>query len=816
MSRIPTVKLLLVSLVLSIVSFTYAATSLAGTITYKYDEMDRLHEVTLENSQKITYEYDKIGNLISKTISANPDAPITTASPGGDIYSSTKKVTLSANKPSTIYYTTDGTTPTTSSAIYSAPLTISTSITLKYFAKDLIGNIETVKTQYYTFLCGSYYLENFDTSTTNPAGWSVQDSASISSSFHSSTKSLSLGDGYGTDGSVSFVAPRTGKFSFWYSKSSEWGYYYMEDDWEEVGNNAGAMKVLINGSVVYTVSSDTGWVSAPLFSVNAGDTIKIEQAGNRDDGGIACNGLPNQKCNHEYNDYDPYFNISVYIDDVSITGGACFIDSAPPITTATPAGGTYTSGQTVALSANEPATIYYTTDGSTPTTSSAIYTAPLPIALSATLKFFAMDLLYNVETPKSQSYTIAYGVGASYTESFTSSTLPIGWSEQGSSSIDSTTYHSSTRSVLLGDGWSTDGSVSFVAPMTGKFSFWYNKSSEWGYYYMEDDWEEIGSNVNLGTMKVSINGSAVYTASSDTGWVRTPLLSVHAGDTIRIEQAGNHDDSGTSCNGLPNQQCMYAYSEYDPYINISVFIDDVSISNTPPISTATPGGGTYYSAQTVALSANETATIYYTTDGSMPTTSSAVYSAPLTISATTTLRYFARDIAGNNEAVKTQIYVIASIADTGSIIQSTPGTYTHTFTSNATVTLTYLKGAGGGGGDWEGAVDGDPGDVSTIVYDGETRAAAYGGGGGGGTVNYNDGYPGSAFNSIIGATDTTGGGNLGGAGWDTGGGNGGDGGSVTGGSFVVESGKTITVYLGGAGGGGGYAGEDASVSLSWQ
>jgi YD repeat-containing protein len=47
----------------------------SGTIFYVYDELDRLHEVRFENGQKITYEYDQIGNLISKTPSAIGSAP---------------------------------------------------------------------------------------------------------------------------------------------------------------------------------------------------------------------------------------------------------------------------------------------------------------------------------------------------------------------------------------------------------------------------------------------------------------------------------------------------------------------------------------------------------------------------------------------------------------------------------------------------------------------------------------------------------------------------------------------------------------------
>ena len=71
-----------------------------------------------------------------------------------------------------------------------------------------------------------------------------------------------------------------------------------------------------------------------------------------------------------------------------------------------------------------------------------------------------------------------------------------------------------------------------------------------------------------------------------------------------------------------------------------------------PITTASPQGGTYPSAQSVFLTTNVPATIYYTADGSTPTTASAVYSGPISIQATTTLMFFAVDTAGNSEGVE--------------------------------------------------------------------------------------------------------------------------------------------------------------------
>src|SRR3990170_6927174 len=82
------------------------------------------------------------------------------------------------------------------------------------------------------------------------------------------------------------------------------------------------------------------------------------------------------------------------------------------------------------------------------------------------------------------------------------------------------------------------------------------------------------------------------------------------------------------------------------------FMDGMADSNTasatytiniPPPKVATPtfspSGGTYSSSQNVALSCSTSgASIRYTTDGSEPGSSSAVYSSPISISSTTTVK----------------------------------------------------------------------------------------------------------------------------------------------------------------------------------
>ncbi len=93
-----------------------------------------------------------------------------------------------------------------------------------------------------------------------------------------------------------------------------------------------------------------------------------------------------------------------------------------------------------------------------------------------------------------------------------------------------------------------------------------------------------------------------------------------------------------------------------PYKDKFIYHQDGSYSDPAlPIITASPASGSIFKDEVaVTLSATLDATIYYTTDGSTPTTSSSVYTEALIFTETTTLKVLA--VSGDKQTSKTYTY----------------------------------------------------------------------------------------------------------------------------------------------------------------
>ncbi len=270
------------------------------------------------------------------------------------------------------------------------------------------------------------------------------------------------------------------------------------------------------------------------------------------------------------------------------------LDTTLPVTTAGPVPGTYSVAPDVTLIANEPATIYYTLDGSTPTTASAQYVSPIHVSASTTVTYFAVDTAGNSEPVKSATWII-------HTGDLIVNTFTI---NGGAASTNDAVAHLA---------------IDAVDPGTG----------------------------GVNTMAFSNDGlsySVEEPYTTNKTWRLTP------GDGQKVVYAVFRDNS------LPNGLL------YSP-VTTTILLD-----TTAPVTTATPVPGTYSSLApnppvNVTLTCSDgsgsgCSKIYYTTDGSDPTAGSTLYTAPILVSASTTIKYRSVDKTGNLEAVKTGIWDI--------------------------------------------------------------------------------------------------------------------------------------------------------------
>ena len=103
-------------------------------------------------------------------------------------------------------------------------------------------------------------------------------------------------------------------------------------------------------------------------------------------------------------------NATTRIKAITVKGGVSSVVNPAQyiisVTTFKPAGGTYTSAQSVTLSTSDPiAAIYYTTDGSIPTRSSTLDTAPIPVKSTTTINAIAVTNGVS-STVSSATYTL--------------------------------------------------------------------------------------------------------------------------------------------------------------------------------------------------------------------------------------------------------------------------------------------------------------------------------------------------------------------------------------------------------------------------
>ena len=204
---------------------------------------------------------------ITMTPAATP-----TFSPAAGTYSSAQSVTISdATSGAKIYYTTNGTTPTTSSALYSGPITVSGSETLEAIATATGYTTSAVATAAYTITAASGGTDVLDINAAGPAvGSYVADEDFAGGTESSTTNTISLAGVTNPAPEAVYQTQRFGNFTYTIPGLTAGASYtvrlhFAEFYWDAAGSRLA--NVTINGTQVLT--------NFDIFAAAGGQNIAV-------------------------------------------------------------------------------------------------------------------------------------------------------------------------------------------------------------------------------------------------------------------------------------------------------------------------------------------------------------------------------------------------------------------------------------------------------------------------------------------------------------------------------------------------------------
>ena len=678
-----------------------------------------------------------------------------TFSPAEGTYTEAQNVTISCTTDgATIHYTTNGDVPTTSSAVYSTPIAISETTTVKAIGVKTGMSNSNVASATYTIesvitiaearaLANNQYASVQGTVTfIDGRNVYVQDeTAGIDLYLNSGTvpSGLALGDkvqAYGKktvyNGLIELTSINGSEASQFSIISTGNTLPLTEKTIAEImEDHAGTQllqstRVQIVNAIIGTINTSGNttltqgentlniYKVPALDSISEGDAVDVI-------GVVGC-----------YN--NPQLRVA-YAADVTKHETPMQQVATP---TFTPAAGEYTEAQNVEIACTtEGATIYYTLDGTDPTVNSTAYTTTIAISDSTTVKAFAVKegmtdseiatavYVINIPTPVQETdYTL-----------ITNANALISGDKYIIVGIKGEAYKA------LGKQNTNNRAAVDVTPVNNVITLTPATTTDEGVFELT-----LGQDNNNWTLYDAVNGGYLYAASSSSNLLKVQAENNANGQwTIEIASTGvatikaqgtntrnwlrlNTSGSPFSCYGS-GQLDVYLYKAGDiptppapTYYNVAVADsiangtvtvsptsakenDTITVTATPALGyelstltytygqttndidqttmqflmpgsdvtvnatfteiahvanpTFSPAAGSYISIQQVSLACTtEGATIYYTLDGTDPTTESTVYAQAFTVSTTTTVKALAVKEGLNNSDVVSAEYVI--------------------------------------------------------------------------------------------------------------------------------------------------------------
>ena len=616
---------------------------------------------------------------------AKPQAaqPVITPTSGALTTAQTVQI-ASSTTGAAIYYTLDGSTPSsTNGTLYTGPFTLPT--TQKALQSLTLPNDPRVAVLAVTLL---------------PSGVSVPLTGNTTGIFTDGSASSSNGlDGLGNAYSATVLGPSltVGGTTYAFgapnqpdaikgSSSSSIGlpagsYSALSFLGTAVGGNQPGQVFTVtyaDGTTAQFTQSVSDWFTPSSYS---GEVIAA--SGYRDTSSGGQGGSP-------FNLYQYSFPVggTIQLKAVATSAGdldspiasATYSVSAPALPTAatptfSPAAGTYSSAQSVMIASSAGTAIRYTSDGSIPTaTTGTVYSGPIQVSATETIKAVAYGTNFATSAVATAVYTIGSVCGTNCAPVapgvYQLSSRADGqfWNDYSFSTGD-------PLNVYSGIGSAPNQNFTVAIDANGYYTF-----------------TEQANNALVSANGSSIAGSSLYveapesTPTSDKEWslVQVDPISfeiVNRLSGLAIEESSTNVLQATYT-GAQNQLWQF-----------------VTLTQNPA-PTFSPVPGTYAETQEVSLVTlvqGNYGTIYYTTDGSTPTTSSPTWTgAPIMVSANTTIQAFAAAHGGlNASAVAFGTYIIGGTQSAAATPTFSPagGTYSSaqnvTITSSAGATIRY-------------------------------------------------------------------------------------------------------------------------------
>ncbi|HEX6773021.1 MAG TPA: chitobiase/beta-hexosaminidase C-terminal domain-containing protein, partial [Acidobacteriaceae bacterium] len=393
-----------------------------------------------------------------------------------------------------------------------------------------------------------------------------------------------------------------------------------------------------------------------------------------------------------------------------------------PAVTFVPGPGTYTTTQDVVLSdTDSSAAIYYTTDGSAPTASSTLYTAPIPVTASTTIRAVAIDPVLQSSNVTTAPYIIQAG----------GSSIDFG---SGFASVAGLTLNGSavntddSRLQLTTGATYQAGSVFWSQPIgiqsfTTDFLFQLSSAQGDGFTFTIQNVgpKALGaSGSGLGYQNIAKSVAIKFDLYSNAG-EGTDSTGIFTNGALPTVPALDMTSSGVN---LRSGDSMTAHVTYDgtmltmhlldlvtnktfvlsqainipqivggntAYVGFTGSTGGLSASQkilywtyatqAPNPATAapviSPAGGSFTTAPSVTLTdSTPGVVIYYTTNGTAPTTSSFVYTSPIVVGmGSTTIQAIAVASGTTQSATVTATYVVSQPVTAMPSFSPAGGTY---------------------------------------------------------------------------------------------------------------------------------------------